>query len=359
MWAALLVGLSSCSLQDYLAPYEGVNLLESIPFSEWAADDGTGTYMRWEEEPTVQYEGENAYRLRTCNLLSNGDFEDVPSGVSPWSNGGSVGLTREDTTPLNGTGSLKVDISDPSTDYAYIDATAVLSDAFAEGSYLLRFLYQVPGSNFPVEYNDTVDSPRRFTTFVSSSGITNSFPDAGDPDNQDNLFQRDPSFTSHRILIGSLSQNSNAATILIDDFKILRFDDPPIRARLSLRASGDTPLDLVSGTYRLSFMVRQDPEAGTDNVFPASRIAVRINTLYDPQTGTFIDNGYIHAVPAEPSWDTGWVEVSVEEHLTISPTDPDDPVLQICISASDPSSPLTMDAGSILVARPRLELVRD
>nr|WP_237223307.1 hypothetical protein [Spirochaeta thermophila] len=359
---AILVGMGSCSLHDFLGPYHGVNLLEDHPFPAWTADDGTGTYMVWEEEASVQYDGENAYRLRTCNLLPNGDFEDASDPPTGWAAAGGASVTREIVSPLEGTGSLRVSIPQQN-DHVYYPLTSLIGWPYPEGTPLtVRLMYRVEQtiSSFPVEYNDTSNpQPDTWCYRVTATdvGTVYHLP----PSEDEALFFSVDTSGSPAFLINSLNPIEQAINleVTLDNVKITRLD-APIWARLSLRASGDTPMELVSGTYRLSFMVRQDPQAGSNNVFPASRIAVRFNTLYDTESGSFVDNGYIHSIPAEPSWDAGWVEVSVEEDLTIfPPANPDDPVVQICISATDPSSPLTMDAGSILVAHPRLELVQE
>lgn len=362
MWAVILV-VGSCSLDDFLAPYHGVNLLAHHPFSAWTADDETGTYMVWQEETTVQYNGENAYRLRTCNLLPNGDFEDASDPPTGWTAAGGASVARETASPLAGTGSLRISISQK-TDHAYFPLTSLIGWPYPEDTLLtVRLAYRVEQtiSSFPFEYND-ITNPKtdtwRYRVTSTEVGTIYHLPFSEDePLSFSVSTSGDPAF-----LVNSLSNTLEQVLnldVTLDDVSITR-PDAPIWTRLSLKASGDTPLDLISGTYRFSFLVRQDTEAGTDNVFPSSRIAVRINTCYDPHTDSFLENGYIHSIPAESSWNTGWVEVAVEEHLTISPpASPDHPVLQICISASDSSSPLTMDAGSILLAAPRLELVQE
>ncbi|MEM5947092.1 hypothetical protein WKV44_00885 [Spirochaetia bacterium 38H-sp] len=350
----------SCQIQDFLSEYRGVNLIENFPFSSanWQADDSTATYMLWEEESSVQYNGVNAYRLRTVNLMSNGDFET--GAITGWAGTGTAALTDETGSPLRGTHSLKIDLSDNGSNLAYFDMSN-LTDAANypdSASMSVRFVYkpETVSATIPMEYRaglTNTDEKAYGISLSADSNITLVFPSDSSASNG---FLWNLGFASQYLIFNSPASPVTNMVFLIDDVRITR-TDAPIWVRLRLRKEGDTPQPLLTGTYRLSFMVRQDT-VSANNVFDASRISVRINTYYDSAVDSFIDNGGIYGINAESSWSSGWQSVSTDIPVVISAeSSASDPVMEICISASDPSSVFYMDAGSILVASPSLELI--
>jgi hypothetical protein len=158
------------------------------------------------------------------------------------------------------------------------------------------------------------------------------------------------------------AQSGQSGTI--DNLRFIR-SDLKYKTRLRLRQTDVKHPFLPSGSYRLSVFVRQDTEAGSGNVFAASRISLGINQNWVRPNGTpaapgsFIDDTAV-AISADPGWGN-WTEVSVVfRNVQIDPpSTAEDYNIELTISATDSSSAFYRDCGSILISSPALEFLPD
>ncbi|MCX7786791.1 MAG: hypothetical protein N2442_03730 [Spirochaetes bacterium] len=361
----LLLGFLSCSPIDRFSEYRGVNLLEGKSLGDWIPDfneastptpanPGISVYMRYEQVgPTAGYGGSEAYRLRTKNLFPNGDFEG--GNTSGWSSYGSgstsFSLTSLSSEAIQGT-SFKYTIA-ASTDYIYFPLSSLL-DGFLPTSadqtiqYTYRFDLKFPGAptlSFDVNVNPTSDNSR-FVQLQKKGELPYyrypiDFPES--PLTQ-SIFRSSNTEAYYFFLNTPLDSKGNAQTGILDNLRFLR-SDLQYKIRLVLpRNDPNNPnrLPLPSGKYRFSFYVKQDPEAGSNNVFPASRISFGIGTA----------SKIVDATSIQSEW------ILLEGTFNNLQIDPGSSI-ELWISATDSTNAFYRDCGSILISSPSLEFLPD
>ena len=356
---AILVGLLACSPIDRFSEYRGVNLLEGKSLGDWIPDfnealtpapanPGGEAYMLYQSAgATAGYGGTEAYRLRTKNLFPNGDFES--GTVTGWtsSGGASFSLTSLSSEAIQGN-SLKYTVT-TSTGYISFPLSSLL-DGFLSTTSVQNILYTY---RFDLKYPST----------QTLSFDVNTLPSPGDPHyiqlpkpSIESSYYRYPVDFPESPLIQTVYRSSDTQTYyfflntplsgkgdsqegILDNIRFIR-SDLKYRIRLVLPRNDPARLPLPSGTYRFSFYVKQDPDAGSNNVFPASRISFGIGSASK-------------AVDATSSW-TDWTQVQgTFNNLQIDPGSS----IELWISATDSANDFGRDCGSILISAPSLEFL--
>jgi hypothetical protein len=369
-----------CSAEDRFSEYHGVNLISGYTLDMWVPDHNEvaapapaqtdGIYMRYEFAGAEGPGGAEAYLLRTNNLMPNGDFEETDAGSQPagWtSSGASAVYSVTDGARTIAGKALQFDIGDnPSIIFFPLGDLPGLTDGFRPATYY-TFRFAVKSENRPTlafeinENPDNIDIRNTIVlTFPEDKTISSIFPDHFEGDKLDNLAIRESDSDTVAFYINIISQDEAKGIQKgsIDNLRFVR-SDLVYNIRLRLRREDAGRLPLPSGTYRLSVYVKQDPAAGTDNFFPASRIALGINRNWDATSGSFLDNSY-EGIPADAAW-ADWTQVSATfRNVQIDPpATNEDYNIELTISATDSKNNFTRDAGSILVSLPSLEFIPD
>lgn len=358
LWACVLGVFFSCSPIDRFSEYRGVNLLEGISFGEWTPDyneasapepantDG-GVYMLYEPAgATAGYNGSEAYRLRTKNLFPNGDFEDPLSGWTVQGTGSSYSLTNAAGEAIQGN-SLKYTILN-SSHYIYFPLSSlsdgfILSSSTTTAQYTFRFDLNYPGApslSFDLNTDPSSDSTHYFELPKPAESLSYyRYPTDFPASPLINTVFRSDNTPYFFFLNTDIPNKGDAQTGILDSIRFLR-NDLEYKVRLVLERNDPERLPLPSGSYRFSFYVKQDPQAGSGNVFPASRLSFGIGSASN-------------AVDA-PSVNSDWTLVEgTFNNLQIDPGS----TMELWISATDSSNSFYQDCGSILLSSPSLEFL--
>ncbi len=373
--------LSTCKQSDLFPEYRGTNLISGIALAKWAADQGT-VYMNYEQvsgtgyEPPTGHDSADVYRLEIKNLVPNGDFENstvgsAPSGWVLYPGGGADTLKIVDSGSgeiYDKTMHLKIKTLDR-VDFNVRDTVNGAIDGFSENnSYLVRFNYRTAGA-LVFELNDTATSLGWLKFFGGENGgkinitIANllEYP----PAELKGLFPDETvgSASAYYFSFGSVdSGNSSPQEGYIDNFRLIR-TDLKYRLRLLLSYADDASEPLISGSYRFSVYVKRDPSAGTDNRFTSNRIDLGITGGGVSSNGTGFDessfSSYKQFYDGEDGQDwSDWSQVYVD--LTLQIPNSSSRAMEVSICPTDDSQgSLYLDAGSILVSVPGLELFPD
>lgn len=294
---------------------------------------------------TAGHNGSEAFRLRTKNLFPNGDFE--AGSLTGWQLSGGSGSFSLTTNPgeiIQGT-SLKYNIS-ASTAYIHYPLSN-LADGFLVGTpYTFRFDVKYINANtlsFDTNSDPSTDAsyffklqqPRETKPYYR---YPIDFPDSPLLQFVSRTGGQDLSF----YLNTALPDKGDPQQGIIDNIRFLR-SDLQYKIRLVLPQTDPTNpnrLSLPSGSYRFSFYVKQDPEAGTNNVFPASRISFGIGNAYKTVDASSIGSD--------------WTKVEgTFNNLQIDPGS----TMELWISATDSTDDFYRDCGSILISSPSLEFL--
>jgi len=358
----LLWGFLSCSPTDRFSEYRGVNLLEGISLGDWTPDyneastpapanPGGAAYMLYENAgATTGYGGSEAYRLRTKNLFLNGDFEDgTPTGWAS-SGGASFSLTSLPSEAIEGQ-SLKYTIV-ASTDYIYFPLSSLFDGFLSTTSdqnilYTYKFDLKFPSAStlsFDVNTLPALDDTHYLQLQKPSIELSYYRYPVDFPKSSliQSIYRSFYTQTYYFFLNTPLSGKGDPQVGILDNIRFIRSD---LRYRIRLKLSRNDPnnpnrLPLPSGTYRFSFYVKQDPEAGSANVFPATRISFGIGSASK-------------AVEA-PSVGSDWTLVQgTFNNLQIDPGSS----IELWISATDSTNDFYRDCGSILISAPSLEFL--
>lgn len=338
-----LLGFLSCSPVDRFSEYDGVNLIESVSLDEWTPYfNDPSPYMLYESVGLIGPEGQEAFRLRTQNLFPNGDFET--GTADDWTLSGSGTPPSVINAVNNITGQSLLYTTDSSTDYITYPLSNLTDEFLLGKSYTFRFnlKYIEEGSTLIFDFNTTPSTNKTYililpqpSTFRDFYRFPEDFPDSA-------LIQSVYSDGQNRFFfLNTVAEGANPAPQngVIDDIRFLR-SDLEYKVRIILDRNNPDRLSLPSGSYRFSFYVKQDPAAGSNNVFPATRISFGIGSAKK-------------TVAAEASW-TSWTQVSaVFNNLQIDPGS----TMELWISATDSSSDAFRDCGSILISTPVLEFL--
>ncbi len=382
--ALILFSLFACNNGNLFPEYENTNLLstteKSLSSDQWQADQSSA-YMNYEAvsgtgyEPPEGHSDATVYRLEIKNLIPNGDFETSTVGSAPngWSatNGGGAADTLEVIDSGNiindKTMHFKVDNAADLIIYHLRDSNYGVSDGLLEGaSYLIRYDYRTGGQLF-FEYNDTISS-LYFWSFYGG-------PNGEKPSSLSNIIEFPPahlygdfpdiavgSASDYNYVFGSLnSSNSGPQEGYIDNVRLVRTD---ITYKLRLRLStNDTVHPLVSGTYRFSLYIKNDPSAGTDNRFQTDRITIGIQGGgIGGEEQTFDDSSYskfetYYNGENGSDW-SNWTEIHVDCFVQIPENiSNSDKILELTVCPTDDQQgPLNLDVGSILISSPSLTM---
>lgn len=376
---AMLLLLSTCKQIDLFPEYRGTNLIENIPLANWVPDQATTTpYMNYEQvtgtgyEPPSDHTAAEVYRLEIKNLIPNGDFE---TGVSPppgWTlfpGGDTLEVVNSGSGQISGN-TMHFALNDAAdrVDYDTRGANPVTDGFLKNASYLIRFNYRTNGS-LVFEFNDTANSIDWWKFYGGDNGGTNnitltnllefppgelkgSFPEQTVGDNVDYYFS-----------FGSMdSNNSGPQEGYIDNVRLIR-TDLTYKLRLDLSYQGDTAEPLISGDYRFSIYVKDDPSAGSNNRLTSNRVCIGITGGGVASVGTTFDESsfsvyrqYYNGLDGE-DW-SNWSKVSVDLVLQIPNSSSRVMELSIC-PTDDSQGSLNMDVGSILISSPSLEMFPD
>ncbi len=377
-FAAAIV-LASCSSESRFGAYEGVNLVSAYSLgTDWVPDYNTasspsaansgGIYMTYEDSGET-YNGAPAYRLRTVNLFPNGDFEDVTKAGThaDWLNSDATytSYSVATTDVIQGSYSLTCRISNQSAlIYFPLDS---LADAFPEKipytfRFSLAYLDNKSNAAFEINGSTVLSDVQKTLSLANPSGAadtTFTYPDDFTDSPFDNTTFRNDAATPLYFYLNTLSVTDarGPQSVSLDKIRFLR-SDLGYKIRLKLFRTAAGRLELLSGTYRLSVYVKQDPNAGASNVFPASRISLGINRTYDSVTKTFLDDGS-KGIAATSDW-SGWTQVSATfKNVQVDTYGSAYPCLELTISATDSAGDATRDVGSILISSPSLEFLPD
>jgi hypothetical protein len=337
-----LLEFLSCSSVDRFSEYEGVNLIESVSLAEYTPDfNAASPYMLYESAGFIGPEGQDAFRLRTKNLFPNGDFE---TGTAPdWvlTTNGSLSIINSGN---NITGQSLRYTTDFSTDYIYYPLSNLTDNFPAEQSYTFRFnlKYIEAGSTLIFDFNTNPSTDKTYLLSLQQPQTTKVFYQYSEDFSESSLIQSVYSDGQNRFFfLNTVAEGAEKAPQngVIDNIRFLR-SDLEYKVRIVLDRNSPDRLSLPSGSYRFSFYVMQDPDAGSNNVFPATRISFGIGSARK-------------TLAAEASW-SNWTQVSaVFNNLQIDPGR----TMELWISATDSSSDAYRDCGSILISAPVLEFL--
>ena len=392
------LGLSTCKQIDLFPEYRGTNLLDDISFTSWVPDQTT-PYMNYEQvsgtgyEPPIDHPSAEVYRLEIKNLIPNGDFEASTVLAAPAATAAPAGWTlvngggNPDTLEVIDSGNLGInggvagglidnktvhfamDNAADRVDFDLRDAANGTVDGFLKNaSYLARFNYRTDGALI-FEFNDTVISLDWWKFFGGENGgktniklanllefppgeLKGSFPETTVGDAAD-----------YYSTFGSLvTANSGPQKGYIDNVRLIR-TDLMYKLRITLSYMDDTTEPLISGYYRFSVYVKSDPDAGSNNRFASDRVCIGITGGGVSSGGTGFDessfSSYAQYYDGQDGEDfSNWSEISVDLALQVPNSSSRVMELSIC-PTDDSQGTLAMNAGSILISSPRLEMFPD
>ena len=351
----LILGLAfgSCSYQNPMSEYGGVDFLETHDLTEWTATSGgTMTFAAVAVAEAGDFAGlpgagADAHRLAVDNLAANGDFEaGIPGG---WTAGGSSSATLDTGGEISGNNSMVYDTGANTSVISY-DFSA---SAVTNGVYRVFFSIKKQATSPDAWYLQL----RSGSTIVAvESGDDRSFADA---DSYSDL-------TSEIVIesgagyfeIGNDGGKAQRQWGFIDDVRIARFDlDQSIIFDVPYQETGGLPL--VSGAYTFSVWVKAETAAQlTPNIanrYPATAIAMGIDDdIADTTTGK--------TAQIFTSIGSTWTKISItKDNTVVAEQDPPttDPVLRLCISPQTvfgDDNGASVPLGSLLIAEPSLVL---
>lgn len=334
--------LAGCSLNtDYFSEYRGVNLLGNYGFdatdssgdAQWTLELGTDTpFMDWSEVTDDSYWPDSstpAYRLEIKNLIPDGDFLEGTYG-SYWTASGG-GAASESGGTLVWTASVASDTLTLNLSDA-IQATS--SSAWTTLNYRTKFDYTKDSTTL----NVTLDGASMDVTDSTSGTFSGVFA-VSDTDDTPEL------------VIGG----STATSATLSNVRVVP-DNSSLWVMASLDSLSSGTLKLLpgskSGMYTFSVEVRDDPDAGSDNIMQPSGLAVKLNAKVASGSGS--PSPTVFARPSG-GW-TGWTTLKVNFGFDFVSSDADldgDPALEIRLSPTYQGTG-SVDAGSLYIANPKL-----
>jgi hypothetical protein len=406
----ILLTLAGCGDPiDVFSDYRGVNLLDSQGLDQWALHDSVTAeipLMVFTDVTTslaasgssLPEDGPNDfYRLEVKNMLPNGDFEGDIS--EQWTEKNPGPNLVFETTPNSKANSfwwlsgdvLRHDSDAASESYAYVDlenelirypteteswdVTVHFSALLPSDKYSYSFgIYKTPGLGYISEATVSAQAGTDLT-------IYRLFP-AIDPVEQEISGNTENTFSIGGVenRYFSLQQSESNLDLHFDNLRIARVQDAnfsySLETGLTREDSTRRPsLPLQSGTYEFSIYVKPDPVVTPDpqglNRFPARFVTISIigqnkvaSRTYDLWSGNPKD-GF-----TQP---TDWVQLRLTTEnligslygvsgdtelirLQIIPTAMGDSVYNLDGTEYENAYP-NEDAGSILIAQPRLEFL--
>jgi len=356
---AAAIVLASCSPESRFGAYEGVNIVSAYSLgTDWVPDYNDGIYMTYEDSGET-YNGAPAYRLRTVNLFPNGDFETGTS--TDWTPNSGATISVGASNLIQGSYSATCDVNTSGSNISFL-LDHLIDGFLVNVPYTFRYAIAfLQGNDAKIEINTLTDAGAGRHTTKPSKPETESayyaYPEDFLTEENNNNFKRSDA-TQWYLYVNTLAEGEgDTQHIALDKIRFLRSDlGYKIRLRLFRTAAGR--LELLSGTYKLSVYVKQDPNAGANNVLPASRISLGINRAYDSVTAAFLDDGS-KGIAAASEW-SDWTKVSATfKNVQVDTYGDAYPCMELTISATDSASDATRDVGSILISTPFLEFLPD
>lgn len=407
--------LISCPTGVDWSDYEGVNLIADRPLgatdadgaSLWYFADGleagttNGTtdtvapvdFVTFESVDAAVYgtlpEGVETpvYRYEVRNLLPKGDFEaaddtDIgadPPGTALWieevPDGGTFTIDGS-TRQLSGSGTLSIDTED-ARERIYIDLDQHLIGGFPENvGFAFNLDFQSGAEVFGMVLENGTGSGggsetnswsivRGEASDVTTFSFPGTFTDDPAGTGWVNIMQKDTSVSGATQLAigGPRVPDPRIIEAWIDRFTIVRNDQSHyLRVSVPYRTAG-RPEILAGGSYVVSLWVAPDPTAGDDNRIPARALSAGLDLSTNGDTG---DRGapVVTRVAATDHQRvdgiSGWTELEFAVDSVVPALADDAPgdliafdvVIEIGNSYLGSEG---RDAGSILIAAPRLE----
>jgi hypothetical protein len=375
----LLLGAGAgCSMDNPFAEIESSELLtdaqRQLATTEWHIDYGqTPAYSDYVQINSVTATAagttaglptgydDDIHRLSITNLIPNGDFESALS--ADWSTvGGAIAAIATAPAQTNTLGEtlysgnvLDFTITDPSADRIELNLNAAAPTSFVStGFYLIRFDFSDSGAGDKYFQLQGFENGSWVTPVVTPNTI---YSVPNDYSGIDTYFQGN---SANIFTIGTTTGQGGGMDGYMDNLRMLRTD---IENRIVLEvpwSAGGTRPDLVSGFYRFSLYIKNIPPAELPpNEFQSKSVTLGISNT--PGGLNSIYNQAVHqSNDAGANWDE-WTQISVDSFLQVDKpaTDPNDPVIFLCITPTNVQSAPFKDVGSILIAAPGLRYSSD
>ena len=304
----LSLTITGCDLAPSFSEYAGESFLDTDSLdSDWAlmpdydfTSEGTtaNDYMDFTssaETGPAGGHGGPVYRLEIKNLLQNGDFNDgteapweyydkaltaLESPAGPPEMDSSTFASDIDIVHVNGSNEERLLIK-------FADAFTNTSTYVANKSYFFQYsytnafyLYYIPGWDYSVSTPD-LDTGYFFQAQFGGGTYPSDIPettDAEDPDNINVNKITASGASAYATDILTFAGTTQSGTI--DDFRVVRAPegDFDLRLRMDISLNQRPDLEMISGYYKFSVWVKEDPSAGlgTNNTFNADRIELGI-----------------------------------------------------------------------------------
>jgi hypothetical protein len=385
----------SCQQPYEFEEYDGTDLISSQGFESgqwllydtaaapdedpWVPADSGHTYVNFEAVDAAalgldtsalptQPDGtaEAVYRLEIRNLLANGDFEETAPGSLP----AQWGQTLPDIGQvISGAGAIDghtLRLQFGQANAVYTDLATHLTDFQPDTPYRFLFEMKTVTDSVGVELNNGPppggESKTGYSLRIARPG--------GATADTVLRFPEDPGFGGNNTLVPdtaysqfSFGGNSANASVTInafvDNLRMVR-TDVPLHVRLPIPREGSGRPDILGGgTYAFTVFVRDDPTvhdvaSGGGNRFRANGLSVSLNPLPGEPTV-----GYFETAERTDDW-TDWTQLSFA--LDGQQLSEGDSVVDLLLMPSLPGRTLevaTLDAGSLLLAAPRLYWAED
>lgn len=364
----IIIVLSSCPfLEDKFEPYRGTNLIAGADYSTAVPDGAADVYLSF--APAAEtYNGSQAYVLTYNNLFPDGMFE---SGITNWTGTNTTpAYQTSDPNLING-GTMVVDIA---VNNALVQADLhTLTDSLENGTYNVKFLYRADSTircqvNADPSYSSwssgggdggSIDSP--------SFDNLNSFPP---PDEflegaGSTVFAITNAAGTNQFNFGldkgSNSQIADTFKAYIDDFRIVRTDQYYF-LQYDIAGTHSAALPLVSGMYRFSLYIKNNPAAGSNNVFDSNSITMQLTAINKDLAPATARTVFHEKAGGWDSWTKVYVDMTVElsEEYPPEGSASPAPLFQLSVSPVDfVNGGEAVTAGSLLVSSPSFELFPD
>ncbi len=370
--------LISCLSGNYFEELEQSQILTSpdLSFSSWnveydvttsfdylvAVDIGSTSYTTTGLDDTTS----TVFRLELVNLMNDGGFESGTATGNSIDGGGTggvpTGAIEAGVVPNDIAGNVyHFDIPDPE-DRIDFNLNSYLSGFSSDGNYVLRFGLKSLSSNiafeqWPGEAGDQELWSLTISTFSSLYLVPEAFTDYVDSSFTYNS-------TGTYFTIGKTAAQSPIQEGYIDNLRVGRTDTG---AALAFRVpfndlTGSRP-DLLSGYYRFSIKVLNDPEI-SPNANGLNRMASENVTLSVKSLQNELNNkSYYETFEPESSsgW-TSWTKVYLETGSIQIDNSGNilEPVLLISVVPTNTQCGCHgFDVGSVLISEPYLEYSAD
>ena len=338
--------LVSCPIEDPFAALEGVNLLstDEQAFTGWAVDYSSEVsfdYLTFNSSTAAgPATGDTVKRIELVNLVPNGDFEAAVS--SEWDSDGTVVTYNAASNYLSYSFTNNERVY-----YNMNDAGKGLLDGLVDGAgYIIHF--DVSSINPGTSYFEFSSPVQTWKISIEKADTVYYFPadfygDVG--------YSFSASGSTQIFSIGNTT-DGGAMTGYIDNLRISRTDIDSFLS-ISVPVSSDGREDLLSGIYRFTVYVKNDPDVTptTANRMPAEYLTLSIESPDDASVSNISFQSF------GEDW-SDWTACSVTGQIQID--DGSESALVLQISPTDTVSSLyKRTLGSLLISSPILEYSSD